>query len=488
MNVDFAQVKNKLYNFFMGKWYPILVAVMVTLAHITGAEMYFAIVNILLAVTALCVCDSIRPLFVVVATFTFQVSEKNSPAAPTFSDYYFTGWRIYAVIILAALVVFGLTFFIVRNKLWKKLSLRKTTLLIPALVLSAAFLLNGVGSDNWSLEGFGFGASQIIIYLILYLLFYLGLSEKDGKDELVNYVTYIALVTALALLAQVIYQFAFGDVISNGQIDRSNLNLGWVTCNPLGGLLVTFIPVMFYGAITQKYGWLYFVTATLSFIGAVATCSRNSLVFGTLAFAVCFIIACIKGKERRKYFVWALVICVLAALAMFTLFYDKLAVIFQRYVTSGMNDSGRFVIWGRAWDIFCDNVVFGNGFFAPYAPGLSVVVEFMPGLAHNTIFEFLASTGLVGMAAYSYYRIETIKVMLKRPTLDKIMLGMSVLVVAAQSLLDSFIFFYYPMLLPTAILAVICRVYDVQMEEQERFFKDLLEKQQGEACTDEQTE
>jgi len=68
------------------------------------------------------------------------------------------------------------------------------------------------------------------------------------------------------------------------------------------------------------------------------------------------------------------------------------------------------------------------------------------------------------------------------------MLGMSVLVVAAQSLLDSFIFFYYPMLLPTAILAVICRVYDMQMEKQEMFFKDLLEKQQGDACTDEQTE
>ena len=327
MTLDLAQIKSKLYDFFMGKWYPIVVAVIVTMSHLTGLDMYFAIINVLLAVGALCVCDSVRPLFIVVATFTFQVSEKHSPAAPVFSDYYFTGWRIYAIVVLAVLVVFGLVFFIVRNKTLKKLSLRKTRLLIPILALSAAFLLNGVGSDNWSLEGFGFGASQLIIYLVLYLFFYLGLSEKDGEDELVDYVTYISLVVALALLAQVVYQFIFGGVISGGQIDRSKLNLGWVACNPLGCLFVTLIPVMFYGAIKKKYGWIYFITAILTYLGAVATCSRNSLIFGTLTFGVCFIIACVKGGKRRVYFASALVLCILGALAAFTVFYDKIAII-----------------------------------------------------------------------------------------------------------------------------------------------------------------
>ena len=89
----FEKINNALAAFFEGKLYPIVVALIVTVGHISGLEFYFNILHVLLVTVALCVCRSARFLLIVVPTFTFQVTLANSPAVPTFSDYYFTEWR-----------------------------------------------------------------------------------------------------------------------------------------------------------------------------------------------------------------------------------------------------------------------------------------------------------------------------------------------------------------------------------------------------------
>ncbi len=460
MNIKISRVREELYSFFMGRYYPIAVAAVVTLGHITELEFYFNIINILLAVTALCICDSIRPLYIVFITFAYQVTKAHSPAIPAYSDYYFTGWRLPVVIILGAIALFGIVYFIVKNRLVFKLNLRKTRLLVPLLMLSAAFLLGGAFSETHSLRGFVFGATQVLIYLVLFMLFYLGLSEDERAEDTVDYLVYIALVVAYTLMAQMLHLFIFGDAISGGGINKDNIHLGWATANPLGAIFVSLIPLLFYGAIKKKNGWLYLVTATLAWIFGVLTCSRNALLFGTLVYIACLVLACFKGGERRKRFIGLVSLGAVLCLVLAVFLREELGRIFQSFAEFGFDNNGRFKLWAQAWSLFCDNPLFGSGFFSIIDPDVYIAVEAMPTMAHNTIFELLASMGIFGLLAYAYYRFEILKMAFIRPSLQKSLLTLAVFTVALQSLLDGFIFFYYPMFLPLASLAVLCRVCD----------------------------
>lgn len=460
MNCKMTRVRDWLYGFFMGRYYPLAVALIVTLGHISGFEFYLNILNVLLAVTALCICDSIRPLFTVIITFSYQITAEHSPAVPTYSDYYFTSWRLPVIISLGALVIFAFVYFVWRNRIVEKLSFKKTRLLIPSLILSGAFVLNGLFSKTHTTAALIFGVTQAMVYLLLFLLFYLGVSERESTDELVDYLIYVALIVAYMLMIQMGHLFIFGDVLSGGGINSDNINLGWVTKNPLGAILVSLIPILFYSAVRKRRGWLYLVSAVLVWICSVLTCSRNALLFGTLIFATCLIIACFKGGERRRRFVGLTAFGIAGVILIVIILREQLATLFSGILNMGFDNNGRFKLWAQAWSLFCDNFLFGSGFFSIVDPDVYVAVEFMPTFAHNTIFELLASTGIVGLLAYLYYRFEIIKMALVRPSLEKTFLTLTVLSVALQSLLDAFVFFYYPVFLPIAALAVLCRVCD----------------------------
>lgn len=464
MNNSILSAKNRLYDFFMGKYYPIVVAAIVTVGHLSGVEFYLNIVNILLATLALCICDSIRPLFSVVVTFLYQINLEHSPGVPTYSDYYFTGPRLIVVLILGAFLVFGIGYFLWKNKIFLKLDFKKTRLLIPSLLLSLAFLMNGAFSKSHNNEGLIFGATQILVYLVLFLLFYLGTSERESADELVDYLVYLALVIFFALAIQLAYIFAFGDVISGGGINSDNINLGWTTKNPLGAIFVSLIPLLFYGAVKKKSGWIYLFSAVMAWICSVLTCSRNSLLFGTFIFLLCLIISCFKGGDRRKRFTYLGVIGACGALVMALVLRSQLASLFESVLKMGFDNNGRFKLWEQAWSLFCDNFLFGSGFFSIVDPEVYVSAEFMPTFAHNTVFELLASMGIFGLLTYGYYRFEILKMAFVRPNVKKTFLTIAVMTVALQSLLDVFVFCYCPVFLPMAALAALCRVCDEEIK------------------------
>ena len=464
MNNSILSVKNRLYDFFMGRYYPLAVVLIVTLGHLSGLEFYLNIINILLATLALCICDSIRPLFSVVITFLYQINLQHSPGVPTYSDYYFTGPRLIVVLILGALLIFGILYFVWKNKIFLKLDFKKTRLLVPTLLLSFAFLMNGAFSGSHSKEGLIFGATQILVYLILFLLFYLGTSERESADELVDYLVYLALVVFLALAIQLAYLFVFGDVISGGEINSDNINLGWTTKNPLGAIFVSLIPLLFYGAIKKKNGWIYLVSAVMAWVCSVLTCSRNSLLFGTVIFILCLLVSCFKGGERKKRFTYLTIIGACAVLVMALVLRNQLASLFESVLKMGFDNNGRFKLWEQAWSLFCDNFLFGSGFFSIVDPEVYVSAEFMPTFAHNTIFELLASMGIFGLLAYGYYRFEIIRMAFVSPSVKKTFLTIAVMTVALQSLLDVFVFCYCPVFLPMAALAVLCRVSEDEIK------------------------
>ena len=454
-------------EFFMGKFYPIIIAAIITAGHFFEYEMISATVVIMLLSLQLCLCDSIRPALFIVPAFILQVPLVHSPGTPIHSDYLFTGWRLIAVLGLAAMLLMSVIAYVVRLRLWRRISFRRIKILPALLILAAAFLTNGLLSETWSLRGFIFGAVEAAFFLLLFMLLFLGLSREEDEHALLDYVTYITLIFAAMILLQMGHLFAFGDAIKDGAIVKGNVNLGWATCNPLGAILVTLIPTLFYGAMTKRNGFLYFVFAGLVYVAAVCTCSRNALLFGTLIYALCLIIAIVKatGRRGRIALIVFAVLAVAAVAVLFTLFREKMLTLFSSYVNQGMDDSGRIGIWKDAWEQFLGNSLFGAGFFTSDPAG-GIAVNGVPFMVHNTPLEFLSSAGIVGLIAYFYYRAETIRPLLMKPTLGKTMLGLSYLVIVAEGLLDVFVLGFYMMLYPFAIMAATYRIYEIQMERE----------------------
>ena len=459
-----TKAKQMIKGFFMGKLYPLVLAVMIILAHTFEQELISATIIILFALLQLSICDSIRPLFITAAIFTCQVPLSHTPAVPTFSDFYFTEWRLPYVIALGAIALIALVVFVVRKKLWRHLSVRKNQLFLPMLLLAVAFLLNGLASETWSPEGLAHGAIQGAFYFIVLMLFYVGLAEEQSETELLDYTTYVALMISFVLIVQMAILFISGYPLVNGAIDKNNVMLGWVTCNPLGSILVTLIPALFLGAMMKKTGWIYFIAATATLGCAILTCSRNALLFGVSTYIACMLVAAFKAPKKWQRTAFRVVICigVVCVIPITVYLWDDLMLLFSSFVINGTNDNGRFLLWAQAWNQFSENILFGGGFFGLNTDAVYIAVEGMPTMAHNTVLELLSSTGIVGLAAYLFYRVKSVMPLVEKPTLGKSMLGFSYLIIAVASLLDVFVFCFYTMFFPLIAMAVVFRIYDIQ--------------------------
>ena len=183
--------------------------------------------------------------------------------------------------------------------------------------------------------------------------------------------------------------------------------------------------------------------------------SRNALVFATLAFGASVIISCFVGKNKKVFRIITLIGIV--GIALFALvFFGKIKALLGDYFDRGFSDNGRYDLWKLAIDTFKEHVVFGNGFYGFFT---DAVYEFggVPRMAHNTVFQLLSATGIVGLLSYLWYRVSTAVTFFRRPSKMKTMLGLSILVFLLGSLLDNFVFNIHPVLYYSVALAIALR-------------------------------
>lgn len=437
--------REKLPSFFEGYAYPVLVCLMVLIGHRTGYEFYINILGCLLFVLALTVCDSLRPMIPFALTFIFQVSVKNTPCSPVLSDYYFTGWRLPVVIGLVALLLFGFVFYTVKSGLLDRIGFRNTPLLLPLLCLSAVFLLNGVGADKYTPMNLFFGVVQILSYLVFFVFMYHGL-ERENPKELFSYFCYITTLVSLLLIAELILLYLDGNVINDeGQIVKVNIFIGWGVSTTIGAMVSILIPLNFYRAIKGPVPLFHFLVATALLVASVFSMSRNALLFGCAVYAVCLVIGCAYGQNRKAFRIGSCLLLFAAIVGIF-LFREDISRLFSEYFDLGFMDDGRFVIWRNAMWAFRKSPVFGAGFFIEALELLNNYgISLFPVMVHNTPLQFLASMGIVGLVAYVFYRIATLRPFFRHPSLEKTFLGLAILMLLAECLLDVFCFMVYPL-------------------------------------------
>ena len=443
-------------RFYMSDLYPILICALTAIGSITGIELYLGIIHTLLMFGALVFSRSVRPFLISLLTYVMQLSVQHSPFYPNYSDYYYTGWRLIAFIAIVAITASGILVFVIKNGIYKKVSFKKSPLLLPILCFSAALLFNGAFSGSWQISDLVFGFANVAVYLVVFLLIYHGFSEDEGSDEIAKYFAYISMLIALVISSELIAHFLTADdIFVDGSINKVAVALGWGIWNLVGVSLSVLIPVIFYGMHVNRYPWLYFGAATLAYIMAVMTMSRNALVFSTLAYGASVLLSCFVGKNKKAFRIITAA-GIVGAVMLLVVFWNKISALLGDYFSRGLSDNGRFALWRAAFDNFLSAPIFGKGFYG-FEVDDSMLTSFGPlaKQAHNTVLQLLSATGLVGFISYAYYRYESIKPLLRRPSLKKTAMAMSIAVLLFGSLLDNFIFNIYPMFYYSVSLAII---------------------------------
>ena len=444
-------------TFFMGQLYPAVVCALVLLGNLTALDYYVNFLVTGLFIFAVCISDSVRPLIITVCTYIYQVSIPHAPSFPTYSDFMFSGWRRPVSVIIVVLVGLSFLSFFIRKGIYKRITPKKTPLILPIIAFSASLMLNGVFSSDWTYKNLIFAFLNTIVYFFFFLIVYHGFSENEKADDLVKYFSYISLLMAAVIIIEMAHLFVTADnIFIDGSIVKESVALGWGIWNVMGTSLAVLIPVLFLGVEKCKYPWLYFTFAILTYIFAVLTMSRNALVFATLAFCACVIIFSFCGKNKK---VFRVISCVgiLAVFLFSVLFFGRIKVMLGDYFDRGFSDNGRYDLWRLAIDTFLAHPLFGNGFYGFFT---DAVFEFgnVPRMAHNTVLQILSSMGIFGILAYLWYRVESARVFFRRPNFSKTMLGISILVFLLGGLLDNFVFNIHPPLYYTVALAIALRL------------------------------
>ncbi len=428
----------RVKTFYDGKYYPLLVVLLVFVGHTTGLDMLFGSLMLLSLILGCWICDDLRFAVLPFLCTIFVVTIEHSPNVPYYSRFYLESVPLAVIIALLILLIPSMTFFAIRNRRLLNKSFFKAPMWISLTLLCGALLLNGIFSKGYEVQNLFFGSSFLLCLLLIYFLFG-GYIRRDRS--VVDYLMYCFVLAGMLIVAQLLVAYCTTvDFVGMNPVKETVL-LGWGVWTAIGGMLTLLMPACFYFAADHKHGWIGYFLGFVEFFAIVLSQSRGALLMGALVLFLCLLALCLKGtyKKRNRIFTLAVILC--GALGSVVLL-DKILALFQNFLNYGFGDNGRFDLWRTGFDNFLKNPIFGSGFYALINESWPKALY--PYFYHNTLIQFLATAGIVGLAAYVYHRVCTVRLVFKKPNRCKLFLGIGILGWLVFCLMDVLFFTTYP--------------------------------------------
>ena len=461
-------------NIFSGVGFHLVLMALTLIGSLFALEIFTIPISMLLVSLALWTSGSIKPFLFFIITIAYHLPREHLYP----SDYYTTGYRPYLLLGSIAILFISLGAYVVRNQIFRHAPVTKTPLFIPLCVMTVGMLLNGAMNPDYKIMNLVWAALMMVVYFFLYIVIYLSI-RKENPRKMAEYFSFITLLTSWILIAHMAKIYFVDGVIVDGSLDRNKITMGYGVCTLIGFHVTTLIPINFYGFMKGKTPALSLITAVILWIAGIATSSRNAALIGTAYFIFCLIFAAFYGRRvvAGRVILGATLGITALLIMIFGYYYvnpdritiepvrfivDNARVVIEQYIARGLGSSGRTSIWKKCVELFLEDPIFGKGFFGMQVSAQFVPQEYIPEYAHNTIFELLGATGIVGTACYAFYRIATIKMMFHRFDLDRFMmlLGASVLVV--ESLLDNYVFQIFTTFYYVIAFAIAARLYEIR--------------------------
>ena len=453
-------------NFVGSPWCVAVLGLLTVIAFAFSLEVVFYTIVAIYATYVGIFCDDFKPLMPLFILCYITPSISNNPGKSD-QGLFYGATGIYLICIVSVAIITLIVRLILDENIGRaSLFTKKRSLLLGMIILGASYLLSGIGSEKY-LE---YAKSNLFFALIQFasivLLYFIFSSAIDWDKMDVDYFAWIGLIMGIVVALEVGCIYISEDVIVNGVINRGKIYSGWGCYNNIGAIISMSIPFAFYFACRKKYGAPFLLVGCALLAAVFFSCSRGSMVGGVFAFAVSFIYTFFKAENKKltRIFSFALVgVAIVGAVILG----DKILAIFNEVpsisdVNDGsisFNDSGRFDIYKNGLKVFLDNPIFGQTFYPASFPmydfsDVEAFSSFFPPRWHNTVIQMLASCGAVGMLAYSYHRIDTIRLYIKKRNDTNTFIAISIVALLGMSLLDCHFFNVGPVFFYSMCLAV----------------------------------
>ena len=439
----------KILWFFDSLWYPAVYALLALVSSFTGMEIaFYALTAVIVVFTAVFSRDS-KPLLAPVFMAVYAVSWVHTPQPPFSDDFFYTrGVQIYFLCLGALLIACMLFRFIVFPQ--DRNFFKESKLRLGIVLMTAAFLLNGVFFGGYTINNLPFGLLMALSFFVFYIYFFNTLRTDEGTGM---YAGYLLVMTAGIIFLQLCKIYLFDDIIVDGSANKDILVAGWGMSNNIGGMLGMFLPACFFvAAKRQRFGWIFYVLGFIFLGGVALTLSRTSLLIsGLITVAAAIYLSIAKSPVRkfaRIFNIAVIVVGIVLLIALWDYVRDLFAVFFER----GFDDSGRFELWANGIRNFLRAPLFGVGFYEPLENSYNIENWVFPDMYHNIFIQMLASCGIFGLIAYVVHILQVAFAVKRNPTPESLFYIVILLSMFGMSLLDNHIFHVFPAMVYSVFL------------------------------------
>lgn len=447
-------IVKKLNRFLYSPYYMLTVALLMAASNIFSLEFPVMYIYMLFAVAAVLFSPDCFPVMPMVCCGYMLFSAKNNPVANYGKHFLSTPGNqrqfVFLVVVIAVSLITRFVYEIVKNR--HRLS-KLPELTTGFLLLGGVYVLSGFLSEYYSLRTVIFGLVQIVSLCVTYFFFAYTIdwTKRQEKD-----IALMFCAVGVGLFLEIIAMYCTPTVIEaikSGTFHRRMLLSGWGVYNNVGGMAAMMIPVPFYLAASQKRGSLWILLGGLFLYAVVLTQSRGSIMAGTVVFLLCAVCVLIysKGTARIWNAAMLLITTVVMVAGALLILETDIANVFESVMEKEFFESeDRFGTYRYGLESFLRNPVFGNGFYfgekSLYQYGMETLPDgyFLPPRYHNTYIQLLVSGGIFAIAAYLFHRAQTVLLVLRKKSVFKIFLGISVLALLVGSLVDCHFFNFGP--------------------------------------------
>lgn len=459
--VEQSKVTHILRRALSSYFFPLVTACVSVICYYLGWDIVTIWYMCICGTAIMVCCKDVTPVICIFLFLNILVSVKHCPAYMGAASDYFTrpavlAQAIVGVAFFAGSVIFRLVTGIINRRF--KLS----PLFFGMVALCVAFAFSGLFSTHYTPLNLMYGLALSVTILGIFT-FVCGNIQIDEKTFIKIALYLVALFAAVALELIVAY-CTYDGLITNGQVDRTQLFFGWGTYNQMGMLFTLTIPSWFYLASKHKYGTAFLLGALFNLITCFLCFSRQAMMMGTVIFIACcvWLLICDKGIKR------IINASVMAALLIIFLIiigikHKQFAQFFASLLGSLKTGSGRIEMWKDGLRNLMSKPLFGVGFYKPSAaPGdmgyySNELSASIPRMCHNTIFEIVSACGLFGLITYVIHRTQTVISFINNVTHERVFIAMTLCALLLVCLLDNHIFYF----LPTMVYAVLVALLSV---------------------------
>ena len=444
---------NRINRFLATPPYIIAVIFLTAMSNFFGLELAAYSIFALIAAYTCLLGKDLLPLMPLFVCCYLAPSVSNNPGRN--ENSVFSGISGIYIIGLSALIALTLVVRIIRQR--QAFFSVKPKLLRGMLILAGAYLLSGISSAAYP----GSLGKNLLFALVqgvaIFLPYWLFCGGVDWQNVRKDYFAWLGFTVGGLLMCQVLWVYCIGNVVVNGIIQRRFIFTGWGMYNNIGGMLAMMIPFAFCLATKYRKGWIGTVAGSAYLICLFLTCSRNSIIIGSLVFCACVLLMLHYARNRRHNFI-ALISVIIITTLSFLLFRQQLLRLFSDLLSKGLDPSSRDDIYVEGFKLFSQAPIFGSSFFSPgYQPWAWSTSEafsgFIPPRWHNTVIQLLASCGVVGFGAYLFHRVQTVRLFLQHKTKENTFIACSLFVLLFSSLFDCHFFNIGPALFYSMALA-----------------------------------